>query len=129
MKQQRISRNQPKKQAVVIDERSHMPAEPQALQIDPAIANLPLRTVTYVEVGSMEPAKVQLLMQEINAVHANAKGGIHYVIPIRNGKIGTDIVFEQQFLDVVKDVCEVNGAGEIVLKNGATDCNIIRNKV
>lgn len=127
-KQQKIQNKKIKPQPQIIDERSRIPQIPQEPLINPDIANLPLRTVIYIEVGSMEPAKVQLLIQEINNVYANSKGGIHYVIPIRNGKIGTDIVFENEFLNVVKEVCEING-GEIILKDGARDCHIIRNKV
>ena len=127
-KQQKIQNKKTKLQPQIIDERSRALQIPQESLINENVADLPLRTIIYVEVGSMEPARVQLLMQAINKEYANSKGGIHYVIPIRNGKIGTDIVFENEFLNIVKEICEISN-GEIVLKDGAKDCHIIRNKV
>lgn len=129
MRQQRIQRQQPKVTPEIVDNRTNILPESQKFEINPEFANLPIRSVTYLEVGEMPPAKVQLLIQEVNRVQENNKGGIHYVIPIRNGKIGTDIVFENEFLTVVREMCEINELGEIVLKNGATECHIIRNKL
>ncbi len=126
MKVQRIARNKPAIAPQIIDERQ--PNIPPPPQIDPAIANLPLRTVLMVEVADMDSTHVQLLVQEINKVYEGARGGIHYVIPIRHGCIGSDILFESEFLNVVRNMCEVKD-GEIVLKDGATDCHIIRQTI
>src|SRR5262245_16912769 len=102
MKQQHTNRRPPQTVPQVIDQR-----RPELPPIDPATANLPLRTIIFTEVGNMEPAQVQLLVQSINSMYEGARGGIHYVIPIRHGKIGTDVVFEAEFLAVVEKVCLV----------------------
>ncbi len=126
MKQQRIARRSSKKAPLIIDERQ--PKSPPPIEIDPAKANLPIRTIIYLEVGDMEPVKVQYLIQEMNKVYADSRGGIHYIIPIRNGKIGTDIAFEAEFERVVQEICEIH-EGNIRLKGGAKECYIVRQTI
>jgi hypothetical protein len=123
MRQQRIERHKPQTAPQIIDERQ--PKVPEPPQVDPAYANLPLRTVLLVEVGAMEPPAIQLLIQEINRVYTGAKGGIHYIIPIRDGKIGSDIVFESEWERIVQETCEIHD-GKIRLKDGAQNCIIQR---
>lgn len=124
---QRIERTRPAAAPQIIDNR-HPKSVPQPEPVDPAVANLPLRTIFLMEVGQMEPAKVQLLVQQANEMYDGARGGIHYVLPVRNGRIGSDIVFESEFLSIVEKVCEVKD-GQIVLKDGATECNIVRQSI
>lgn len=125
MKQQRINRKDPNKKPTIIDERK--PNIPN-INIDPTVANLPLRAVFYVEVGDMEPMRVQYLVAEASKMYNALRGGIHYVIPMRHGKIGSDIVFEQEFLNVVHQVCEIKD-GAIGLKDGAKECVIVRQQI
>lgn len=125
MRQQRISRNIPTKKPEIIDER-HKEVPMQLL--NPEIANAPVRTVNFVEVGGMSQQQVAILLDQLNKSHNTAKGGIHYIIPIRNGKIGTDILFEKEWLDVVNKTCEIKD-NQIVLKDGAKEVKVIRQVV
>lgn len=123
---QRIERNKATATPTIIDNR-----QPKALptpEIDPAVAHLPLRTVFLMEVGDMETSKVQLLVQEANKMYEGTRGGIHYVLPVRHGKLRSDIYFEAEFLSVVRKICEVKD-GEIVLQDGATECHIVRQNI
>lgn len=135
MKQQKIERNKPKKRPVqVLDERT--PKVSQDIQLDPAVANKPVRVVNYVEVGDLPASHVQYMIQEINATYDKAKGGIHYFVPVRHGKIGSDVVFEKEFEQVCQKLLEVvdkNGnsidGATIQLKSGAKDVHIVRRQV
>ncbi len=122
MKQQRIARPSSQKAPEIIDQR-----QPKLPDLQ-ASSDVPLRTVFMMEVGDMEAARVQLLVQQISEVYAESKGGIHYVIPVRKGKIGSDIFFEEEFRKVVEQTCEVKD-GKIVLKDGAKECKIVRESI
>ena len=126
MRQQRIERQNSAKAPQIIDNRQ--PKVPDLPPVDPATANLPLRTVFYMEVGDMGPAQVQLLVQEINKVYAESRGGIHYVIPVRHGKISSDIEFEGEFLETIRRLCETKD-GQIVFKDAAKECRIVRESI
>jgi hypothetical protein len=123
MRQQKITRRAADKKVEVIDERSVSTQD-----INPETANAPVRTISFVEVGAMNHQQISILLEQLKKSYNTAKGGIHYVVPIRNGKIGTDILFEKEWLDVVNKTCEIRN-GEIVLINGATNVNVIRQKV
>jgi hypothetical protein len=104
--------------------------------IDLSKANSPVRTVNFVEVGDMVGKQLQLILQRLNATHDTAKGGIHYFLPIRHGKVGSDIVFEEEFEKIGNEIFEVideNGHKlencRIKLKNGAKEVTIIRQKI
>tara|TARA_R110000751_G_scaffold41702_6_gene97609 strand:+ start:2849 stop:3232 length:384 start_codon:yes stop_codon:yes gene_type:complete len=125
-KSQKISRSKPKKVAAVIDERS--PQQLTTQYTNPEVANGPVRTVNFVEVGEMVGKQLQLILQRLNATHDTAKGGIHYFLPVRNGKIGSDIIFEEEFLKIVNETCEVVG-DKIMLKDGAKEVTVIRRKL
>ena len=122
VKQQRIIREK-QKNPVIVDRKSRIPA------LDPKYANAPVRAVHFVEVGGMSGAQVGLLMSELGRLHDTAKGGIHYVLPVRNGKIGADLVFEEEWLAVVQKTCCVNEDGKIVLQGGAKEVLVIRQSV
>jgi hypothetical protein len=128
MKAQKIKRDKTKPSGpTVVDQRT--PRAPATIQIDPKYANAPVRCVNFVEVKDMDPKQVQLMIQELGAIHDSARGGIHYFIPVRFGKIGSDVVFEEEWLRVVRETCEVNEDGEIVLKGGAKEMLVIREKI
>lgn len=122
MKQQHINKKTGKSGPHIIDNRKYDKTEPEPVV---SASNTPIRTVLFVEVGNMETLRVQLLIQEINKQYSTARGGIHYIIPVRNGKIGSDMIFEKEFLEIVNKTCEVK-EGQIVLRNGATDVHVIR---
>ncbi len=126
---QRIERKKASAAPQIIDTRQPK-AIPPGPPVDPAVANLPLRTVFLMEVGDMEPAKVQLLVQEVNAVWRDNKGGPHYVLPVRHGRIGSDLVFEEEWLAIVRDTCEFDHkSSQIVLKEGAQQCLVVRTSI
>lgn len=131
--QQKINRKPKSANPVVVDER---PVQLPTPQIDPEKANAPVRTVHYVEVGDMDPRQIQLILQRLNQSHDTAKGGIQYFLPVRHGKIGSDVVFETEFESIVQQLCDTideNGAiienARIVLKGGAKEINIVRQQV
>ena len=124
MRQQKIIRNKPKPTPNIVNEK-----QLAAISKETATgSDLPVRTIYYVEIQDMDASRYGMLLDEINRAASKLKGGAHYVIPVRNGKIRTDIAFEKEFLDVVHQVCEVKN-NEIVLKNGAQDVIILREKV
>ena len=125
MRQQRISRKKTENKLKIVDERSK---EIPIQNIDPKTANLPVRTVNFVEVGGMSPAQIRILLEQLNHSHQTAQGGIHYVVPVRNGKIGSDILFEKEWLDIVNKTCEIID-NKIVLRDGAQEVMVIRQSV
>jgi hypothetical protein len=126
MRQQRINRKPPEAKPLIIDERPPPPLP--EIELQETISDKPVRTVYYIEVGDLEAVRVQILVQELNKIHAGNRGGIHYVLPLRHGKIGTDIVFEAEWEAVGQEVFEFCD-GKIRLKNGAQDVQIIRTKI
>jgi hypothetical protein len=90
--------------------------------------NIPIRTVLYVEVGDMPPQEVHYLIKQIIGHYAENEHP-HYVLPVRRRQIGPEVMFEEEWLNVVNLICEVNDDGEIVLKGGAREVDVIRKKV
>ncbi len=126
MKSQHIPKKESKKQVQIVDQRTPR-AEPPAINIQ--AANKPVRCVNFVEVGDMDRKQVQLMVQELGQVHSTAQGGIHYFLPIRHGKITTDVLFEKEILeDLIEKLCEVQD-GKIVLRDGAKDVEVIRRQL
>ncbi len=125
MKQQKITRSDKKKSPTIIDDRPHKAPE---IPMSPESADIAVRAVFYVEVGDMDQIRVQLLVSEVSKLYTGLKGGAHYVIPIRHGKITSDIVFEEEFLKVVEATCEVKD-GKIGLKDGTIPCHVIRHQI
>lgn len=123
MKQQHI-KQKVKSGPTIIDERKNI-APPD---VDLTVVNQPVRTVLYVEVGDMERRRVQMLLDQLNQAHSTARGGIHYLIPVRNGRITSDAIFEGEILKMVEQICEVRD-GKIVLKEDAKDVHIVRQAV
>jgi hypothetical protein len=119
-RQQHIVRTQEKKGPEIIDTRTPPPTP----EIPHSTSDLPVRTVVYTEVGDMERLRVQYFLKKISEGYGG-RGGQHYVVPVRHGKISTEIMFESEILDMVKQICEVKD-GEIVLKGGAQECLIVR---
>jgi len=104
--------------------------------IDPAKANAPVRTINFVECGDMVGKQIQLILQRLNQTHDTAKGGIHYFLPVRHGKIGPDIVFEEEFEKIGRELFEVVDEQDnpienvsIRLKGGAKDVVVIRRSI
>lgn len=124
MRQQKIIRNKEKPKPTVVNEKQLAALSREK----PAGADLPVRTIYYVDVTNMLQEQYVALLEEVNRGAKNLKGGAHYIIPVRNGKIRTDIAFEAEFLKVVNEICEVKD-GQIVLKNGTQDVLVIREQI
>ena len=102
--------------------------DPIQPQNDPALAGKDVRIVNFMEVYDMDYSQVQLLLKEVSATYHKNRDGINYVIPIRHGKISTDILFESEILDFINQICEVRN-GEIALKQDAQEVHVIRRKI
>jgi len=113
MKSQVFTKNQPQKRVQVIDNR--VPKEGQEM-----------RTVLYVEAGNTPIESFKELVSQVARSYEGDNRSIHYILPVRNGKIGAEVFFEKEWLEVVKKTCVVNEAGEIVLKDGAKDVLVRR---
>lgn len=132
MKQQKINRPKSNNGPIVYDQRP--PKQVEALDLSKA--NGPVRAVNFVEVGDMVGKQIQLILQQLNSTHDTAKGGIHYFLPIRHGKIGSDVVFEEEFERVAENIFEVvDDNGNIIqnckirLKGGAKEVTVVRQKI
>jgi hypothetical protein len=97
---------------------------PRSAEVDNM--SVPIRTIMYVEVGNLPPAEVRdisaSLMSTLNPGHP------HFIVPLRNGKMNTDLDFEKEFLDFVQLVCEIKD-GQIVLKDGCHNVDVIRVRI
>ena len=90
---------------------------------EPDNATVPIRTVMYVEVGNLPPNEVRDIVASLTATLN--PGHPHFVVPLRNGKMNTDLNFENEVLEFVQSICEVQD-GQIVLKGGCHDVDVIR---
>lgn len=93
--------------------------------------SVPIRTVMYVETGNLPSNEVRDIVASLmGTLHP---GHPHFVVPLRNGKMHTDLDFEKEFLDFVNSVCEITDDGgsgaKIVLKGGCHDVDVIRVRV
>lgn len=122
MKQQKIVKNREEKKPLIINEKH------QALIEGKASSDKPIRAIYFVEVGGLSPSQVRDLYAALNADWVKAQGGVHYVIPMRDGKVTGDIFFEQELLGVINKLCEVKN-GQIALKDGHQDVIVIRKSV
>lgn len=86
----------------------------------------PIRTILSVEVGDMSSGEARGVVNHI--MNNLPNGHPHYVVLSRHGKITGNVEFEAEFLNTVKELCEVKD-GEIVIKGGAVDVDIIRRSV
>lgn len=120
MRQQPIEKKQTFKSVDVVDNRPPRPAT------DPG--GTPIRTILYMEVNDMPRDRVLHLIRQVSAQYEAANPGTHYVLPIRHGKISSDVLFEQEWLDIVRKTCEIQD-GVIVLKNGAQEVRVVRETV
>lgn len=142
---QRPTKEQPKK-AQVIRQKSDgsQIVEDQNVQNSPSISpsvakelkvrslvqetnsEIPVRTVVTIEVGDMKPQESSAIIQSVLGQY-NASKHPHYIIPTRNGKMNTDVGFEIEFLNVIRDLCEYDDQiGKIVFKEDAKNVNIKR---
>jgi len=127
--QQHIRRNKKKPGPVVYDQRPPQVPEIPKAAFDPKYTNAAIRTINFVEVGDMVGKQMQLILQRLIQTHDTAKGGVHYFLPVRNGKIGSDIVFEEEWLSIIKKLCVVNKNGEIEFKEEAKEVIVVRQKI
>ena len=88
--------------------------------------HIPIRTIMYVEVGNLPPNEVRDITASLTrTLHP---GHPHFVVPLRNGKIHTDLDFERELLDFIQLISEVKD-GQIALKGGCHNVDVIRVRV
>ena len=122
VRQQQIEQRSSQVNRPVIED--HRQSRTQSVQA----STVPIRTVLFVEVSELANEQVLLLLASLNQQYDENKHGPHYIIPMRNGAIGTDVQFEDEFLKTVNKVCEVKD-GRIALRDGAKEVTIIRQTV
>ena len=124
MRQQKIVRNKPKSQPTIINEKKIAALNKE----QPIGSDHPVRTVYYVDIHDMAPSQYNTLLSEVSRTAQSLKGGVHYIIPVRHGKIKTDIAFEAEILNMVHQICEIKD-GQIVMKGGAQEVRVIRENI
>ena len=129
VRQQVINRAAPKKvEPTIIDVRTKPPVLKQATGEGGPVL-LPVRTVVYIEVGDMDSVQVWELCRQYSISYQGSVHGPHYVVAVRNGRLRSEMEFEAQILETVKEICEVDVNGEIILKGGAREVQVMRTHV
>lgn len=88
---------------------------------------VPVRTLIFMEVGNITPDEVRAAVSNVTARH---QGALHptFVLPVRDGKLTGDVLFESEILDLVNKLCEVKG-GVICLRDGAREVDVLRGRL
>ena len=128
MRQQIIKREPVKKEPTIIDARTRPPQSKLAETPGSTAPAVPVRTLVYVEVGGLDSVQVGELCQQYASAYEGSVHGPHYIIPVRDGRLRSEMEFEAQFLETVNELCEVK-YGEIVLKNGSRKVQVMRTHV
>lgn len=89
--------------------------------------SIPIRTCVYVEVGDMPAKDVQSALATLNAAYNNSHHPV-FVLPLRNGKARTDVLFEGEILEVVRNLFEVRG-GQIEFKRNPVEVDVLRTQL
>lgn len=87
-------------------------------------SEIPVRTVILMEVGELPAEQVRQAVTQVRTLHGEPAHTV-FVLPVRNGKLSGDVVFESEILEIVGKICEVKD-GRIVLRGGANDVDIMR---
>lgn len=117
MRSQRIINNQPvKKEVTIVNEKV------ERLVRDP---NELIRVVVYLETAGMDNARIYHFIKTLNESYKDCKG-THYVVPVKNGKMLTDLQFEQEFLQTIRNLCTVDNSGQIIFKETYGEVTVIR---
>jgi hypothetical protein len=87
-----------------------------------------IRVAVYVETAGMDNARLIHYVKKINEVYKDAVG-THYIVPVRNGKLSTEIQFEQEFLQTIRQICVVDSDGQINFRENFGDVIVIREHV
>lgn len=123
MKSQRIVSNRAagkseKKEVTIVNEKvDRLVRDPNEL----------IRVVVYVDTDGMSNAQIYHLVKTLNESYKDSRG-THYVVPVRNGKLKTDLEFEQEFLTTIRNICTVDNNGSIVFKESYGEVTVIREK-
>lgn len=128
MRSQNINKPEQKKTPTVINVSKQQMIGDQAEKSEVMVSSMPVRTINYVEVGSMSHEQIAELGKLFAANYQGNVHGPHYLIPVRDGKLRTDINFENEVLPIVKQLCEVAN-GEIVMRGADVEVKVIRNFV
>lgn len=95
---------------------------------NPGDNSKPIRTVFYLEVGDMKASEVHQAFRAANAQYA---GNQHptFAIPLRRGVAYTDVLFEQEALDLIRNVCEVRDGKIVFKKHPPQAVDVLRTQV
>lgn len=78
----------------------------------------------------MSTGHIAALLQALKEQYETGRDpGFHYIIPVRQGKLPGDVLFESEILtELIEKVCKVKD-GKIVLKDGAQEVRVLREVV
>lgn len=118
MRSQPVDRKSVESGPTIINEKAN-----RIMQSDnPEVA---VRAIYFVNVDGLDQAQLHSLYHQLNEQYKQARGGVHYVIPIRDGKLTGDILFEKEILEVVNKLCEVKD-GSIQMRDGYKEVVVLR---
>lgn len=83
-----------------------------------------IRTLIFVEVGDVPSAQISQAVEQISSIHGRSMHPT-FILPIRNGKLSGDLLFEKELLKFINDVCMIKD-GEIVFKDDAKEVDVLR---
>lgn len=83
-----------------------------------------IRTVITVEVGDTPASHVREAVHNLALSYQNNPNP-HYFLVSRHGKLTTDVLFENEILNLVNTLCEVKD-GQIQMRGGSQEVEIIR---
>ena len=109
---------QPTPTPVVSDER----IQKRTSTVD--VSNVPIRTIIAVEVGDLPVSDVQKAIRQLVDIYQHDKHPT-YIIPTRNSRMTSDIIFEEGIEELVQKLCEIKD-GKICLKNGWREVDVAR---
>ena len=118
MKNQKIEKSEPPKHVPVTNANG----EPIRRQ---AVEQAPTRIVYFVECAGMDSKQDSRLFATIRESYQNMNNDKYYLIPVRDRKVNTELIFGQVILDFVNDTCEIID-NEIKLKPGFSEVNVVR---
>ena len=90
-------------------------------------ANIPVRTCVYIEVGDMPSRDVQQAIIQLKA-HYSVTGHPVFILPLRNGKANTDVLFEDEILEPIRALFEIRN-GKIEFKTEPKPVDVMRTQL
>ncbi len=86
---------------------------------------IPVRTLIFIEVGTLAPAEARQAVAQVSKLYGTTRHPT-FVCPVRNGKLTTNALFEQEILDWVHQICDVGHDGKIKFKTPPVEVDVLR---